>query len=147
MVRDFSATALELHGRASSTEAQQEWALGSVRKPVIDEARADRSYEEIRSLAISQHMLGTEEIVLIHHTGCGLLALNSDEFAGRLEAEAGVRPDWSAHAFRDPDESVREQIGRIQDSPFIPRKNVRGFVYDIETGRLREVGAPPTAGA
>jgi len=97
--------------------------------------------EEIRSLAISQHLLGTEEIILIHHTRCGMLSFTDDEFAARLEAETGVRPDWRAHAFRDLEESVRTQIRRIEDSPFIPRKNVRGFVYEVETGRLREVGA------
>jgi carbonic anhydrase len=97
--------------------------------------------EEIRSLAISQHLLGTEEIILIHHTRCGMLSFTDDEFAARLEAETGVRPHWRAHAFRDLEASVRTQIGRIEDSPFIPRKNVRGFVYEVETGRLREVSA------
>jgi carbonic anhydrase len=95
--------------------------------------------EEIRSLAISQHLLGTEEIILIHHTRCGMLSFTDDEFAARLETETGVRPDWRAHAFRDVEESVRTQIRRIEESPFIPRKNVRGFVYEVETGRLREV--------
>jgi carbonic anhydrase len=97
--------------------------------------------EEIRSLAISQHMLGTEEIILIHHTSCGMLALTSDEFAQRLEDEAGVRPEWSAHGFDDLEESVRRQIKRIRVSPHIPHKNVRGFVYEVDTGALREVGA------
>jgi carbonic anhydrase len=97
--------------------------------------------EEIRSLAISQHLLGTEEIILIHHTRCGMLSFTDDEFAARLETETGVRPDWRAHAFRDLEESVRTQIRRIEESPFIPRKNVRGFVYDVETGTLREVEA------
>jgi carbonic anhydrase len=97
--------------------------------------------EEIRSLAISQHLLGTEEIILIHHTRCGMLSFTDDEFAARLEAETGVRPDWRAHAFRDLEASMRTQMRRIEDSPFIPRKNVRGFVYEVETGRLREVSA------
>jgi carbonic anhydrase len=97
--------------------------------------------EEIRSLAISQHLLGTEEIILIQHTRCGMLSFTDDEFAARLEAETGVRPDWRAHAFRDLEESVRTQIRRIEESPFIPRKSVRGFVYEVETGRLREVSA------
>jgi carbonic anhydrase len=97
--------------------------------------------EEIRSLSISQHLLGTEEIVLLQHTRCGLLSFTDEEFAARLESETGVRPDWSAHAFDDLEESVRTQIRRIEESPFIPRKNVRGFVYDVETGTLREVEA------
>jgi carbonic anhydrase len=101
--------------------------------------------EEIRSLAISQHLLGTDEIVLIHHTDCGMASFNSEEFAERLEAAAGTRPNWSAHAFRDIEDDVRTQIGRIQESPFIPHKNVRGFVYDVESGRLNEVTAAPAA--
>jgi carbonic anhydrase len=95
--------------------------------------------EEIRSLAISQHLLGTEEIMLIHHTACGLIALTDDQLPERLEAETGVRPNWTTHAFRDLEQDVREQARRIEESPFIPRKNVRGFVYEVETGRLREV--------
>src|SRR6266851_2880928 len=91
--------------------------------------------EEIRSLAISQHLPGTEEIILIHHTRCGMLSFTDAEFAARLQA------DWRAHAFRALEESVRTQIRRIEASPFIPRKNVRGFVYEVETGRLRAVGA------
>ena len=99
--------------------------------------------EEIRSLSISQHLLGTEEIVLLQHTRCGLLSFTDEEFAARLESETGVRPDWSAHAFDDLEESVRTQIRRIEESPFIPHKNVRGFVYDVETGTLHEVDAGP----
>jgi carbonic anhydrase len=96
--------------------------------------------DEIRSLAISQHLLGTTEIVLIHHTGCGMLSFTDDEFRGRLEEETGERPEWSSEAFGDLDKSVRENIARIEDSPFIPHKDsVRGFVYEVETGRLREV--------
>jgi carbonic anhydrase len=95
--------------------------------------------EEIRSLAISQHLLGTEEIVLIHHTDCGLLKITDEEFADRLEQEAGQRPEWSAHAFSDLEESVRDSIARIEASPFLPNKAVRGFVYEVESGRLREV--------
>jgi carbonic anhydrase len=95
--------------------------------------------EEIRSLAISQHELGTEEIILIHHTNCGMLTFTDDEFAGKLEAETGLQPAWSAHAFADLDSDLREQAGRIKESPFIPRKNVRAFVYDVEDGSLREV--------
>jgi carbonic anhydrase len=96
--------------------------------------------DTIRSLAISQHLLGTEEIVLIMHTGCGLLSTTDEEFAERLEHEAGERPSWRAHAFSDLDGAVREAVGRVRESPFIPHKEVRGFVYEVETGRLREVG-------
>ena len=96
--------------------------------------------DEIRSLAISQHLLGTSEIMLIHHTGCGMLTFSDEEFAQTLEREAGRRPSWTAHAFPDLEESVRDSIRKIEDSPFIPRKDsVRGFVYEVETGRLREV--------
>jgi carbonic anhydrase len=108
---------------------------------VIRNAGGVVTEEEIRSLAISQHLLGTEEIVLIHHTDCGMASFTSDEFAQRLEAEAGTRPNWTAHAFRDIEEDVRTQIRRVEASPFIPRKNVRGFVYDVDSGRLSEVTA------
>jgi carbonic anhydrase len=96
--------------------------------------------DEIRSLAISQHLLGTEEIVLVHHTDCGMLTFTDEQFAQRLEEETGVRPSWSAECFDDLEQNVRNSIARIQASPFIPRKDkVRGFVYEVESGRLREV--------
>jgi carbonic anhydrase len=96
--------------------------------------------DEIRSLAISQRLLGTEEIVLIHHTDCGMLTFSDDDFRRSIEDETGVRPDWDALAFNDLDGDVRRSIARIKASPFIPRTDsVRGFVYDVETGRLREV--------
>jgi carbonic anhydrase len=97
--------------------------------------------DEIRSLAISQHLLGTEEIVLIHHTDCGMLTFTDEQFKERLENETGARPDWDVECFSDLDENVRESIQRIQNSPFIPQKNVRGFVYDVTDGSLREVEA------
>jgi carbonic anhydrase len=97
--------------------------------------------DEIRSLAISQHLLGTEEIILIHHTDCGMLTFTDDEFRFRLQEETGIRPEWAAEAFSDLDGDVRQCIGRIKASPFIPRKNVRGFIYDVATGTLREVEA------
>ena len=97
--------------------------------------------DEIRSLAISQHLLGTEEIILIHHTDCGMLTFTDDEFRFRLQEETGIRPEWAAEAFSDLDGDVRQCIGRIKASPFIPRKNVRGFIYDVTTGKLREVQA------
>jgi carbonic anhydrase len=95
--------------------------------------------EEIRSLAISQHMLGTEEVVLIHHTDCGMLTFTAEQFPEKLEAETGVRPDWTTHSFVDLEEDLHKQMARIEESPFIPHKNVRAFVYEVESGRLREV--------
>ena len=96
--------------------------------------------DEIRSLAISQRLLGTEEIVLIHHTDCGMLTFNDDEFRQAIQDEVGVKPEWAAEAFNDLDEDVRQSIDRIKANPFLPHKDsVRGFVYDVNTGALREV--------
>ena len=96
--------------------------------------------DEIRSLAISQRLLGTQEIVLIHHTDCGMLTFTDDSFRHSIEEETGIKPEWAAEAFEDLDADVRQSIARIKSSPFIPRKDsVRGFIYDVETGRLREV--------
>jgi carbonic anhydrase len=96
--------------------------------------------DEIRSLAISQRLLGTTEIILIHHTDCGMLTFSDDEFKAAIEAEVGIKPEWAAEAFSDLDADVRQSIARIKASPFIPRKeSIRGFVYEVETGRLREV--------
>jgi carbonic anhydrase len=107
---------------------------------VIRNAGGIVTEEEIRSLAISQNLLGTEEIIVINHTDCGLHKLRDEEFGDRLEQELGVRPDWPLHGFEDLDENVRAQVARIKESPLIPNtESVRGFVYDVETGRLREV--------
>jgi carbonic anhydrase len=96
--------------------------------------------DEIRSLAISQRLLGTEEIVLIHHTDCGMLTFSDDDFRRSIQEETGIKPEWAAEAFGDLDEDVRQSIARIKASPFVPRKDaIRGFVYEVETGRLREV--------
>lgn len=96
--------------------------------------------DAIRSLAISQRLLGTEEIVLIHHTGCGMLTFTDDEFRASIEQDTGIRPEWAAEAFGDLEGDVRQSINRLRASPFIPhRESVRGFVYEVETGRLREV--------
>ena len=96
--------------------------------------------DAIRSLAISQRLLGTEEIILIHHTDCGMLTFSDDEFKRSIEQETGIKPQWAAESFTDLDADVRQSIARIKSSPFIPRKEaVRGFVYEVETGRLREV--------
>jgi carbonic anhydrase len=98
--------------------------------------------DEIRSLVISQRLLGTTEIILIHHTGCGMLTFTDDEVAGQIEADTGAKPPFALESFPDLDENVRESISRITTSPFIPNKDsLRGFDYDVETGRLREVAA------
>ena len=107
---------------------------------VIRNAGGVVSDDAIRSLAISQNLLGTEEIVLMHHTDCGMLTFTDEQLADKLESETGSRPEWRAHAFGDLEQDVRDGIGRIKQSPFVPRSDsVRGFVYEVETGRLREV--------
>jgi carbonic anhydrase len=93
----------------------------------------------IRSLAISQHMLGTEEIILMHHTDCGMQSLTDEQFKARLREATGQEPSWDVEAISDLEGSVRESIRRITESPFIPRKSVRGFIYDVRDGSLREV--------
>jgi carbonic anhydrase len=96
--------------------------------------------DEIRSLAISQRLLGTEEIILIHHTDCGMLTFRDDEFKAQVQSDTGIKPEWAVEAFSDLDDDVRQSIARIKANPFIPHKDsVRGFVYEVETGRLREV--------
>jgi len=98
--------------------------------------------DEIRSLSISQRLLGTEEIILIHHTDCGMLTFTDDEFKQGIQDETGIKPEWAAEAFSDLDTDVKQSLARIQASPFIPKKDsVRGFVYDVATGALREVTA------
>jgi carbonic anhydrase len=96
--------------------------------------------DEIRSLSISQRLLGTEEIILIHHTDCGMLTFSDDEFRRQVQDDTGIKPEWAAEAFDDLEADVRQSIARIKSSPFIPRKDqIRGFVYDVGTGRLSEV--------
>ncbi|MGC8626025.1 MAG: beta-class carbonic anhydrase [Acidimicrobiales bacterium] len=95
----------------------------------------------IRSIAISQRLLGTEEVVLVHHTGCGMLSITDEAFKDQVEQETGTRPPWDVEAFADLDEHLRQSLAKVVSSPFIPKKDaVRGFVFDVETGRLREVG-------
>ena len=107
---------------------------------VIRNAGGAITDDEIRSLAISQRLLGTEEIMLIHHSDCGMLTFKDDDFRREVHADTGIRPEWAAEAFDDLDEDVRQSIARIKTSPFIPKKDiVRGFVYEVETGKLREV--------
>lgn len=96
--------------------------------------------DEIRSLAISQRLLGTEEIILIHHTDCGMLTFTDEEFAGQLTEDTGEAPEWKAHSFTDLEADVRDSIRRIEESRYIPKTDqVRGFIYEVETGKLREV--------
>ncbi|EST34480.1 hypothetical protein N566_18555 [Streptomycetaceae bacterium MP113-05] len=95
----------------------------------------------IRSLAISQRALGTRSVVVVHHTGCGMLTITED-FRHELQAESGQRPPWAVEAFGDPDDEVRQSMRRVRTSPFLPHTDdVRGFVFDVATGRLREITA------
>jgi len=97
---------------------------------------------DIRSLAISQRLLGTKEIVLIHHTDCGMLTFTDDAFKKDIHEETGIKPEWAPESFDDVDVDVKQSIARIKASPFIPHKDaVRGFVYDVKDGSLREVDA------
>jgi carbonic anhydrase len=96
--------------------------------------------DAIRSLAISQRLLGTQEIVLIHHTDCGMLTFSDDDIKRQIQQETGIRPHFALEAFEDLEEDVGQSIARIKASPFVLNKDsVRGFVYEVETGRLREV--------
>jgi carbonic anhydrase len=107
---------------------------------VIRNAGGVVTADQLRSLAISQRLLGTTEIILIHHTDCGMLTFTDDEFKAAIQADTGIKPGWSAEAFSDLDEDVRQSITRVKGSPFIPNKDqVRGFVFDVATGRLNEV--------
>ena len=107
---------------------------------VIRNAGGVVTEDVIRSLAISQRLLGTTEIVLIHHTDCGMLTFKDDGLKDQIEEDTGLRPPFALEAFSDLEEDVRQSIRRIQASPFVPRKDkIRGFVYDVESGRLNEV--------
>jgi len=107
---------------------------------VIRNAGGVVSEDAIRSLAISQRLLGTHEIILIHHTDCGMLTFSDDQFRQSIQDETGIKPAWAAEAFRDPDTDVLQSIARIKASPFLPHTDeVRGFVFDVATGRLTEV--------
>lgn len=109
---------------------------------VIRNAGGVVTEDEIRSLAISQRLLGTKEIILIHHTDCGMVTFTDADFKASIEAETGIRPAWAAEAFTDAAEDVKQSIARILASPFIPHKDsVRGFVFDVATGALNEVAA------
>lgn len=116
--------------------------LGDGEAHVLRNAGGVVTDDTIRSLALSQRKLGTREVMLIHHTDCGLEKVTEDGFRSELAAEAGVEPEFAIGAFVDVDGAVRESIARVRESPFLPhRDTVRGFVYDVDTHRLREVEA------
>jgi carbonic anhydrase len=116
--------------------------LGEGEAHVIRNAGGVVTEDEIRSLAISQRLLGTREVILIHHTDCGMLTFTDDAFKESIREETGIKPPWAAEAFTDLDADVRQSLARIAASPFVPVKDsVRGFVFDVATGRLREVDA------
>jgi carbonic anhydrase len=106
---------------------------------VIRNAGGVASEDAIRSLVISQRLLGTEEIVLIHHTDCGMETFSDDDVKDKIFADTGLRPSFALEAFPKAEEDVKQTAARIRASPFIPHKNIRGFVYEVESGRLREV--------
>ena len=110
---------------------------------VIRNAGGVATDDAIRSLVISQRLLGTNEIILIHHTDCGMLTFKDDDVKRQIESDTGIRPAFALEAFPDVEEDVRQSIARIQASPFIPNKSsVRGFVYDVKSGKLEEVETP-----
>jgi carbonic anhydrase len=114
--------------------------LGDGEAHVIRNAGGVVTDDEIRSLAISQRLLGTSEIILIHHTDCGMLTFTDDAFKRSIQDETGIKPPWSAESFTDLAEDVRQSVARIKASPFVPRKDaIRGFVFDVATGKLNEV--------
>ena len=107
---------------------------------VIRNAGGVITEDEIRSLAISQRLLGTSEIILIHHTDCGMLTFTDDGFKATVQEETGIKPPWATEAFGDIESDVRQSIARIKASPFVPKKDsIRGFVFDVATGKLNEV--------
>ena len=107
---------------------------------VIRNAGGVATDDAIRSLAISQRLLGTTEIILIHHTDCGMLTFNDDDFKRAIQDETGVKPPWSAEAFPDTAEDVRQSLRRIENSPFVTKHtSARGFIFDVATGKLDEV--------
>lgn len=107
---------------------------------VIRNAGGAITDDAIRSLAISQRLLGTEEIILVHHADCGMRTFKDEAFARQIQDDTGIRPHWAPEAFSDSAEDVRQSVARIKASPFLPHKDaVRGFVYDEKAGRLNEV--------
>ncbi len=118
--------------------------LGHGEAHIIRNAGGVVTDDVIRSLVLSQRLLGTEEIILIHHTDCGLQKTTEEELKAAVEADTGIRPGWSVESFTDPFQNVRQSMSRLHSNPFVQAKShVRGFVYDVETGRLIEVEADP----
>jgi carbonic anhydrase len=107
---------------------------------VIRNAGGVASEDALRSLVISQRLLGTEEIVLVHHTDCGMETFRDDAVKDQILADTGLRPSFALEAFPDTDADVHQTAARIRANPFIPKKEIRGFVYEVETGKLREIG-------
>ena len=119
--------------------------LGNGEAHIIRNAGGVLSDDSIRSLCLSQRALGTREIILLHHTKCGLQGIDEAAFYAEVEADVGVAPDWPLHSFDDPEVDVREAMERLYASPFVPHTDhVRGFVYDVADGRLHEVTYPGT---
>src|ERR1700738_4492665 len=115
---------------------------------IIRNAGGVVTQDVIRSLTISQRLLGTEEIILIHHTDCGLLTFKDDDLRSKIEDETGIRPGFAFDAFSDLQKDIRSSVGRIKSSPFIPKKDkIRGFVFDVHSGRLNEVALQPVGTA
>jgi carbonic anhydrase len=114
--------------------------LGDGEAHVLRNAGGVITDDMIRSLAVSQRKLGTREVMLIHHTDCGMQMLSDDGFRAELQQATGVSPSWAIESFSDVDADVRQSILRARRSPFLPHRDaVRGFVYDVDTHRLREV--------
>lgn len=121
--------------------------LGEGDAHVIRNAGGAITDDAIRSLAISQRLLGTEEVILIHHTDCGMLTFTDDTVKAQIQKDTGIRPPFALEAFSNLEDDVRQSIARIKASPFVPRKDqVRGFIYDVTTGRLNEVAERVPAG-
>ena len=108
---------------------------------VIRNAGGVATEDAIRSLLISQRLLGTREVILIHHSDCGMLTFSDDEVKRQVEADTGVRPAFALEAFPNAEQDVRQSIARLKASPFVDGTSLRGFVYDVKTGRLEEVAA------
>jgi carbonic anhydrase len=114
--------------------------MGDGEAHVIRNAGGVVTDDVVRSLAISQRLLGTREIMLVHHTDCGLQKTTEDEFKSAVEADTGIRPHWAVESFVNAEQDVRQSIARLLTSPFIPHKDaIRGFVFDVDTGKLNEV--------
>lgn len=106
---------------------------------VIRNAGGVASEDALRSLVISQRLLGTEEIILVHHTDCGMETFSDDAVKEQIRADTGLRPSFALEAFPKAEEDVKQTAARIKANPFVPKKHIRGFVYEVETGRLREI--------